>query len=180
MKKPIISTKKKFRDTCVVLIIILSSTLSTHAQENITTNDLRGYISIIKDKSNEANVYAENASYALTFKDAERNAKLAISLINEAQKTLDDATKALEKIIKPTDNVKYERTMLNINNGIVDLQNKTNYTTQQLTKLFTAEDSEDSKSFATNAMNEIKRMGKTITEIEEEILTAEKSLSSVD
>jgi len=181
MKKTIyLSILNFFRNISLVLMIMLLGALSVYGQGNSTTNDVRSSINIIKNKSNEAAIYAEKASYALTFKDAEMNAKLAISIISEMQQTLAGTEKSLEIMSKQNNSEKYNRAMLNVNNGIVDLQNKANYTNQQLTKLFTAKDSEDSKLLANSAISELKRMDKTITEIEEEILIAEKSLTIAD
>lgn len=153
--------------------------ISAYGQKS-ATDDLRGYINSMKDKTDQINIYAEQASKAITIKEANASGRQALTVLEEAKNISKNAQTAFDALSTPENKNKCGKYLTSIASDLVDLQNKIHWQTLEANKIVKFNEMDEIKYAANEIITETKKMNDDIAEAIVSLALTDKELNAVD
>lgn len=179
-KRTFSSTLKSFGGLSFATFLMLSlAQISVYGQKS-STDDLRGYLNTMKNKTDQIYTNAEQAAAATTINAANASGRSALVILEEAKGISKNAQTAFDALSTPENKNKCGRHLTSIASDLLDLQNKIHWETLEANKIVKFNEMDEIKYAANEMMTEIKKMNDDIAEAIVSLGLIDKELNAVD
>lgn len=179
MKTNTYSTLKLFRSLFAMLVIVLTFNLSLLGQHQ-STNDIKGFINIIKNNAKEVHRYGEQTYNSTNTNEAKLSAKQMLVLLEEAKTMINNAETVLTNLSTTENKDKCGKYINSIASDLVDFKNRVGSAIYKANEIITTNEFGDIKRAGTAIITEAKKMEAIVTECFAHISLAEQRLASLD